>query len=423
MAQTHRDKTRINKTRTLTASSLSVILTSGLLSAILSPADCVDNSTVALSGHDGVRSANAATTLASAETTGKINRALDAGVSKILSRHFTKNGPGAAVLISSHGDVKLRKCYGMTDVAGKQPITPRSVFDLASLSKNFTATAVLLLASQGKLSLTDPVVKVLPDFHVPVKSRAITVSDLVHHLSGLADYTSDDWEGSDEEFRQLTTQTHLQWLNGTKPRRAPGVKWEYNNSGYALLALIVERASGMTFAQFAKTRLFAPAGMKSTVVHDKLGLHYKIPDLVTGYKREKSRTTRSSSWTQITGDGNVLTTIDDMARWDKALRGDTILDVKQKRLAWSSGQLDNHRPINNNGYGYGFGWNTDSENSGIFHDGSWYGTSTYMVRYLDAAQGSNTGLTIVVLTNDENANVEEIADEIETFATGNLRTE
>lgn len=361
----------------------------------------------ALLPNAGELRAAAANIDAKTTTRNAADASLNAAIVKILSRHFHKDGPGAAVLITDNGVVKHMQCYGMADAAAEKPITPNSVFDLASMSKQFTAAAVLLLVSDGKFALSDPVRKVLPDLKVPAKGREVTVADLVYHLSGLANYTSDDWDGTDEEFQKLTPSTHLQWINHTKSHRAPGVKWEYNNSGYVLLALIVERTSGMSYADFVKTRLFEPAGMSSSVVHDKLALHLKVPNLVQGYKVKKGEASKSSEWTQITGDGNILATIADIARWDNALRHDMIFTAAQKKLAWSSGRLDDGSPIDNDGDGYGFGLNTDLKLGMVWHNGSWMGTSTCIRRYL------KSGITIAVLSNDEKADANAIVNEID----------
>lgn len=162
------------------------------------------------------------------------------------------NGPGAAVLVSRAGVPLHMAGYGLADLKAGTRITPDSLFDLASVSKNMTGVAIMTLVEKGKLKLDQPVAKYVEDFAVPVKGRAVILLDLLHHVSGLADYTSDDWEGSDEEFATLTNERHLIWLNRTRPRRAPGVKYDYNNSGYALLALIVERVSGQSFARYVR---------------------------------------------------------------------------------------------------------------------------------------------------------------------------
>ncbi|HYR29526.1 MAG TPA: serine hydrolase domain-containing protein [Thermoanaerobaculia bacterium] len=320
-------------------------------------------------------------------------------IRRLLAKNYKKTGPGAAVLVMRNGVVELEAFYGLADVENRRPIDARSVFDLASLSKQFTATAALLLIADGKLSLDAPVAEVLPGYRVKKRRRDVTVGDLIHHTSGLRDYSSDDWDGSDEEFRLLTNDGHLRWLSRTRPRRAPGVKWEYNNSNYALLASVIEEVSGMPFAQFARTRLFTPAGMNATVVHDRIDLHERIPNLVRGYDGADD----SSNWTQIAGDGNVLTTIGDLARWERRLR------TLPKR-AWTTGRLDNGKPLDAGGYGYAFGWYVDD--GSVFHSGSWDGTATYMSRSLDG------GVTVIVLSNDESSDVAAIATEIEAIVEG-----
>ncbi|CAN5682067.1 hypothetical protein BH10CYA1_BH10CYA1_03220 [soil metagenome] len=211
----------------------------------------------------------------------------------------------------------------------------------------------------------------------------------------------------DGEFKNLTPSSHLVWINGTKAQKEPGVEWDYNNSNYALLALIIERASKMSYADFVKTRLFKPAGMNHTYVHDKLDLHGPIPNLVEGYKSKDGAVSKASEWTKITGDGNILTTIDDMARWDESLRNNKILTAEQRKLAWSSGKLDSGAVINNEGDGYGFGLNTDLKLGMVWHKGAWTGTSTCVRTYV------KTGITIVVLSNDENAEACEIVNDID----------
>jgi CubicO group peptidase (beta-lactamase class C family) len=292
----------------------------------------------------------------------------------------------------------------MADVKAGVPITLDSLFDLASVSKNMTAVAILTLVEKGQLTLDQPVAHYLKDFVVPVQGRAVTVTDLLHHVSGLADYTSDDWEGSDEEFASMTPEAHLKWLNGTKPRRAPGIKYEYDNSGYVLLALIVERLSGQSFAQYLHDRLFAPAGMEHTIILDGTA---KLPSrTVKGYATDKKgKVKRSFLPTVITGDGNVYTSVRELSLWDKALRDHKLISRQSQELAWRDGRYDNGKPIRDeDGDGYGFGWVIDKKHT-VSHSGSWSGTATYLL--LDVEKG----LTIAVLSNDEKTEVGSLAEE------------
>ena len=330
----------------------------------------------------------------------------------LVEEEMDVDGPGAAILVSRHGVPLHMAGYGMADIKTGRPITPDSLFDLASVAKQMTGVAILTLVEKEKLKLDQPVASYLNDFAVPIRGRAVTVIDLLHHVSGLADYTSDDWDGSDKEFASLTPRTHLKWLNGTRPRRAPGVKYEYNNSGYVLLALIVERLSGQSFAQYLHQHLFAPAGMEHTVVLDGTA---KLPSrTVTGYAtNDQGKVNRSSAPTVITGDGNVYTPIRDLALWDKAVRNHVMISRRSQRIGWTNGRYDNGRPIkDDDGDGYGFGWVVERKRLAVSHSGSWDGASSYLLLDL---QG---GFTVAVLSNDEKAEVGTLAEEILTLFAG-----
>jgi len=324
----------------------------------------------------------------------------------LVEAKIERDGPGVAVLVSRNGEPLHLAGYGLADVKAGTPITPDSLFDLASVSKQMTGVAILTLVEQGKLNLGKPVSDYLEDFKVPVKGREVTINDLLHHVSGLADYTSDDWDGSDDEFASLTNAAHLKWLNGTKPRRAPGIKYEYNNSEYALLASIVERVSGRSFSQYARDHLFAPAGMTRTFILDGTA---KLPaNAVKGYvTNSKGKLKQSSSPTVITGDGSVYTSVRELCLWDKALRTHRVIGRRSQELAWSNGHYDNGNPIRDeDGEGYGFGWVIAKKHHRVSHSGSWNGTATYLLLDLE------NGLTVAVLSNDEKTAVSDLAEEI-----------
>lgn len=333
-------------------------------------------------------------------------RALDADLNAqadaLLNEYFEPDGPGAAVAVIVNGEVLVQTSIGLADVDEGVPIDANSVFDLASVSKHFTAAAALKLATDGLLDVRQPVSRYVPDYVDQSPTRPVTVADLVYHQSGIADYTSDDWDGTDKEFAQLTTDDHLLWQNEHEPDRAPGTLFSYNNSGYALLSLVVERVSGQSFAKFAQARLFRPAGMRSARAVDRLGL--RLPKQVIGYKSAGSDGfEESSSPSSITGDGNVFASSNDMIAWLRALDGTLIYTQAQKRIAWSSGRLDNGRAIASDGNGYGYGWFIEPNNV-VSHSGSWFGSSTYVLRQLA------DGVSVIVLSNDEDAEVSEIAE-------------
>lgn len=327
---------------------------------------------------------------------------LNAAAEEILSEHFAQDGPGAAIAVLVDGDVVIETAIGLADIDREIAIDSNTVFDLASVSKQFTAAAILLLESDGEVDPQDPVSTYVEDYSVTSPRREVRVEDLLWHTSGLADYTADDWEGSDEEFAELTPESHLEWLNETTPRRAPGLRYVYNNSEYVLLALIVERVSGQSFAQFATDRLFKPAGMRATRITDRLGMRF--PHQARGYRSDDDDSISiSESPSAITGDGNVFSSLADMIAWMRALDGDDVLSAAQKHRAWTSGSLDSGEPIDDDGDGYGYGWVTDDEGR-VSHSGSWMGTSTYLLR--DDAEA----VSVVVLSNDESADVASIAE-------------
>ena len=330
-------------------------------------------------------------------------RALDRRARAILAGHFEADGPGAAAAVVRGGAPLALATYGLADVESGAPITARSTFDLASVSKQFTASAILALAQDGDLDVDDEVVEYIEDYAVEPEGRAVTISDLLHHVSGLADYTSDDYEDGDEAFARITTGTHLEWLNGTSPEAAPGVAFEYNNTNYALLALVIERTSSSSYEEYLRRRLFRPAGMRDVQVMDEHA--ERIAGAVTGYATEGGLR-ESSLPSEITGDGNVFTSLDDMINWTRALDGDAILGAEAKRYLWANGTLDDGTPIDADEEGYGCGWVVAPDGSGAWHSGSWYGTAAFIARR------HRDGLWVVVLSNDEDADVQAIGHEL-----------
>lgn len=216
----------------------------------------------------------------------------------------------------------------------------------------------------------------------------------MRHTSGLADYSGEAWEGSNTEFANLTLEDHLLWLNEQESVRDRGTEFEYNNSGYALLALIIQRVAGKPFTEFMDEAVFAPLGMSQTLVYQNLG--QTIPQQAQGYAvSEDGEVTESSFPTVIAGDGNVFSSIADLAKYDRGLRDNTLISPETLALAFTPGEVTED---------YGFGWAVTE--TYVHHSGSWDGTSTYYRFYLDPA------ISIVVLSNDENYDPEELVDAI-----------
>ena len=176
--------------------------------------------------------------------------------------------------------------------------------------------------------------------------------------------------------------------------------------------MIVERLSGQSFAKYAQEHLFAPAGMRHTVILDGTT---KLPtQTVKGYDTRRQRQNQAVVPADCCyGDGNVYTSIRDLALWDKAMRDHEIISKRSQELAWTNGRYDNGKPIrNDDGDGYGFGWVIEKELKKLSHSGSWYGTASYLLLDLEE------GLTIAVLSNDEKTDVGDLAEEILALFTG-----
>lgn len=348
------------------------------------------------------------TLLCSAAAWAEVEAELQEAIDAVLVEHFEAEGPGAAVALLKNGELLATGFIGLADIEAGTPIDADTVFDLASVSKQFTATAILKLVGDGKLDVRKPLSVYVPNFEVRSPVRQVRVADLIFHTSGLADYTSDDWDGEDADFASLTTEDHLDWINQTEPREPPGVSFVYNNSGYALLALVVERVSGQRFHQFARNRLFAPAGMKSTAV--MTDATRRFPRQASGYARDEEGNVEASyEPSVIAGDGNVFSTLNDMIAWMRILDGHKLLSPPQRRTLWAKGLLDNGRPVESEGSSYGYGWVI--ENGGrVSHSGSWSGTATYVLRDNPAR------VAVIVLSNDENSDVGAIAEAVAELA-------
>lgn len=319
-------------------------------------------------------------------------------IDRIVADSLWEDGPGVAVLILDQGAM-WQKGYGFSDVEAQRPITPDTVFDLASVSKQMTAMGILILMEAGELELEDAVSDHLPDFVDPNPDDPILITDLLYHTSGLADYTGEAWQGTDAAFTRLTIEDHFQWLNEQESEGDRGVEFEYNNSGYALLALIIERVSGQSFGDFMADQVFTPLGMNNTVVFADLA--QQIPNRAEGYIVSSEGTVEQSSFPSvIAGDGNIFSSVADLARYDQGLRNGDVVELETLQLAFTPGALDD----GDQSFAYGLGWAVDSDY--VEHSGSWYGTSTFYRHYTEVP------VTIIVLANDENYPADELVDDL-----------
>ncbi|MGH9362426.1 MAG: serine hydrolase, partial [Thermoanaerobaculia bacterium] len=299
---------------------------------------------------------------------------------------YAADQPGAAVIVIDDGRTLLRAGYGLANLELGVPIAPDMVFRIGSLTKQFTAVAALLLVQEGKLALDDEITKYLPDY--PTKGQKITVEHLLTHTSGIKSYTSlAEWR---PRWREDLTREQLVALFKDQPMDfAPGEKWLYNNSGYVLLGLVLEKASGQSYEELLRSRIFAPLGMQRTGYEQQDAI---VPGRVAGYHRGPAGWLNAPylSMTQPYAAGALVSTVDDLARWNAALDAGTLVPKELLSRAWTAATTRDGKPT---GYGYGWGITDWRGHHFVGHGGGIHGFQSYALRE------PREGLFVAVLSN------------------------
>ena len=243
----------------------------------------------------------------------------------VLMQRYQGSVPGVSLLVLRNGKAVVRRSYGFADLERRVAATPQTNYRLASVTKQFTAASVLLLAQQGKLSMSDRLKRWLPS--LPPALDSVTIKHLLTHTSGIVDYEDLIPDSATTQVHDLDVLHLLESKDSTYFK--PGTNYRYSNSGYALLALIVERASGKRFAAFLHDRIFASLGMNNTVAYEE-GFSI-VANRAYGYTMKDSAWVRKdqSVTSAVLGDGGIYSSIDDLAKWDAALR----LTVAERHFA------------------------------------------------------------------------------------------
>jgi CubicO group peptidase (beta-lactamase class C family) len=292
--------------------------------------------------------------------------------------------PGVAVAVVDHGNVVKAQGYGFANVEHDVPVRPETVFQSGSLGKQFTAATVMTLVEEGKLALDDSIVKYFPE--APPAFRAITVRHLLTHTSGIPDYT----EGTIDLRRDYTEDEMARMAFGLTLEFAPGSRWNYSNTGYLMLGVLVRRASGRFYGDVLRDRVFTPLGMKTARIISEEDI---VPDRAAGYRLVGGEL-KNQEWVapklNTTADGSLYFTVLDLIAWDKGLRSRAVLKAESWAAVFQPVRLNSGRT-----YPYGFGWAVDevAGQAVVGHGGSWQGFKTQLTRYL------GNDLTIVVLAN------------------------
>jgi CubicO group peptidase (beta-lactamase class C family) len=331
--------------------------------------------------------------------------------------------PGTAVLVVKDGHVIFERGYGVSDLRSLRKIDTHTNFRLASCTKQFTATAIMLLAHDGKLRYEDRLTDVFPDF--PEYGKSITIRNLLNHTSGLLDYEDLMEKPSSgtpaDKIPQIKDAGVLELLKRQKTTKfPPGSKWDYSNSGYAVLAMVVQKISGQPFGAFLHDRIFAPLQMSETVAYEK-GKN-TVAHRAYGHTHESGawREMDQSSTSAVLGDGGVYSSLEDLAKWDQALAHHTLLSEAEMRPALTPVKVPEGsvREPDGSPAAYGFGWflNAYKEHPRMWHYGETVGFRTTIQRFTDE------NLTVIVLCNRDDLVPANLALKIaDLFLTSRLR--
>lgn len=295
-----------------------------------------------------------------------------------------RNIPGAAIVVVKNGKIVKSAGYGIASVEFNVPATPETVFEIGSVSKQLTAAGIMLLVEDGKVNLDEKISKYLPN--TPDSWKNVTVRNLLTHTAGIKSYSSiaEGFELSKrnkvESFIKLLSTYPLDFETGTD--------YVYSNTGYSLLSYIIESASGKSYWDFMRERIFNPLGMTKTADRDP---QFVIKNRATGYEWRTDRLIgRDGNLTDLSGAGAIVSTVLDLAKWDLALRNDTLLKKTSKLEMWKPLTFNDGKT-----YPYGLGWRF-SEIRGhklIAHSGQTAGFGASLSRYVD------DDITVIALTN------------------------
>ena len=304
----------------------------------------------------------------------------DRRLGALLAR-YQGDVPGAAVAVLRNSAAE-QYVSGYANFESREAITASTNFRLASITKQFTAAAILLLSETGKLTVDDRVHAWLPT--LPGAAQPVTIRHLLTHTSGLIDYEDVIPESMTEQLHDVDVLKLLETQDRTY--FAPGTGYRYSNSGYALLALIVEKASGETFASFLRNRIFEPLDMRSTVAFEE-GIS-TVPNRAFGYSQKNAswQRTDQSQTSAVLGDGGVYSSLNDLAKWDAALYDERLLKASSREAAFAPSTRTDDAAVQ-----YGFGWRVTGET--LWHSGETIGFRNVIVRY------PRRRLTIIMLTN------------------------
>ena len=307
--------------------------------------------------------------------------------------------PGVALTIIQNGQAIKTAAYGLANLELAVPVKPDTVFEIGSVTKQFTAAGILLLAQDGKLSADDKLAAHLAN--IPGPWTNVTIRHLLTHTSGIKSYTGLD---GFQLTKHLTQSQFIRAIVREPMEFAPGESWKYSNTGFSLLGYIIENASGQNYWDFMSERIFQPLGMNATTTRLP-GL--VIPNRASGYEQTNQvHINRDYDLTEVSSAGAIASTVGDLAKWNVALDGEMLLSAASKVQMWTPAKLNDGKATK-----YGFGWFVEAVDGhrNIGHGGSTSGFSATIQRFPDDK------LAIIILTNTDEQIATTLAKKIATF--------
>jgi len=314
--------------------------------------------------------------------------------------------PGVSLAVCRDGKVVKATGYGLGNVEWNGAVTPETIFQTGSVGKQFAAMAVMMLVEEGKIGLDEKVSKYIPES--PEIWKGVTIRNLLTHTSGISDYGGEEdlmAKGVINFRKDYTEQELVSAFTTMKMDFQPGEKWNYSNTGYVLLGIVIHRVTGEFYGDFLQQRIFRPLGMTSTRIISEADI---VPQRSGGYRLLKGEL-KNQEWVaptlNTTADGALYTNVLDLAKWDAALREKKFVQASSYELMWSPVKLNDGKT-----YPYGFGWDLRDKGGfkAVSHTGSWQGFTMAINRY------EKNGLTVIVMANldSDNAKPETIVENV-----------
>nr|WP_321230753.1 serine hydrolase [uncultured Psychroserpens sp.] len=338
-------------------------------------------------------------------TVSSLAQNLEQQIDTYISEQYKSDAPGVSVLVAKDGKTIYQKGFGDANLELDISVAPKHVFEIGSITKQFTAVAILMLEEQGKLSVNDPITKFIPDY--PTQGKTITIHHLLNHTSGIKSYTN--MPSFMTEARTDMTPTELIDKFKNEPMEFdPGTQFNYNNSGYILLGHIIEVLSGQSYADFIQTHIFDKVGMTNSYYGSMVNL---IPNRASGYSQTETgyRNANYLSLTLPYAAGSIMSTTDDLLKWQNAISANTLIKRSSLEKAINGSTLSTGKAIP-----YGYGWLKGDINGSrtVEHSGGIFGYSTNGI-YLPKEK-----VYVIGLSNCDCGNVSAITTNIAAMTIG-----